>query len=268
MARGFEEEGVIGPFTLLTPHRMAVLRGRLEAFERDFPDQRGKLFQAPHLLFPWLFDLLRAPALLDRLEPILGPDILLLQCGFRIKEPGDRRYVAWHQDDYYIKIEPFFVTCVIAFAANDEASGCLKVVPGSHRGPLLAHRDRDDDLNILTRGQEITESFDEAKARAMVMAPGQAVAFHARTIHASEANRSQGRRINIQVEYCSTAARRQGSRDFAALVRGTDRYRHFDPLPAPAERLDAAAFAQHRAVVERRIRESYRGAKRRSPALD
>lgn len=264
----FETRGFIGPVPVASPEAMRGHRARLEAFEQAWPAHKGKLFQAPHLLFPWLFELLKTPPLLDALEALLGPDLLLVQCGFRIKEPGDSRYVAWHQDDHYIKIAPLFVTAVIAFSDNTPESGCLKLVPGSHRREPLPHQDLDDASNMLTRGQQITAEFDHGAAETVALEAGEAVIFHCRTIHGSAPNRASDRRINIQVEYCATAARRLGSRDYAALVRGRDDYGHFDPLPQPAAELGPEAFAAHREVVERRISESYRGSPRASPALD
>jgi hypothetical protein len=43
------------------------------------------------------------------------------------------------------------------------------------------------------------------------------------------------------------------------LVRGTDRYRHFDPEPRPKADLDEAALAAHADAVGRQVKALYQG---------
>ena len=62
------------------------------------------------------------------------------------------------------------------------------------------------------------------------------------------------------MRYIAPSVRQTGPRDSALLVRGTDRYGHFDPEPRPCADLDAAALAAHRDATERKLAVFYDGA--------
>ena len=62
---------------------------------------RGDLRHKAHLLFPFLADLVRHPAILDAIEDVLGPDILCWNTNFFIKEAANPAFVSWHQDSTY-----------------------------------------------------------------------------------------------------------------------------------------------------------------------
>lgn len=265
--RQFEDQGYFGPVQMVPPVEMARIRERLEAFENAHPEAVGKLFQGPHLLFPWLFDMLHAPGLLDALEDLLGPDLLCVQSGFRIKEPHDGRHVGWHQDSYYVRMLPTWVTCVISFTDSTAANGALRIVPGSHKWGLLPHEETDDAKSMLTRGQRITKDFDAAGAIHCETKAGEAMIFNNTIVHGSDPNRTDARRINCVIEYCPTETRRAGPREPATLVRGVDRYNHFDREERPKDEFGPLSIARHRFVIETRNKESFKGSKRISPAL-
>ena len=54
---------------------------------------------------------------------------------------------------------------------------------------------------MLSRGQEIADSINEAAAVGVVLRPGQRSLHHGRMFHASYANRSEDRRIAMTVRY-------------------------------------------------------------------
>ncbi len=60
----------------------------------------------PHLLLRMADELVHHELILDAVEDIIGPDILLWDSTFIIKEPGDGKYVSWHQDLTYWGLEP------------------------------------------------------------------------------------------------------------------------------------------------------------------
>ena len=55
---------------------------------------------------PGSIDLIRHPRILDAIEDIIGPDILVWTSTFFIKEPHSPTYAAWHQDGGYFGLEP------------------------------------------------------------------------------------------------------------------------------------------------------------------
>ena len=122
----------------------------------------------------------------------------------------------------------------------------MRVLPGSHKGDLLPHADEYKQHNLLTRGQEIAVEVDEAKAVAMPLQPGEISLHNVRLAHASGPNRSTDRRIGLSMHYMPTRTKQTiGEWDSAALVRGTDRFGHFQEVPRPTKDLDPAAVQFH-----------------------
>jgi len=263
----FREEGWAGPIRVYTEDEMAELRGRLERFEREHPSEVGKLYQGPHLLFPWLYDVLHVPHLVEAWKDLFGPNLLTVTTGFRIKEPSTKTYVGWHQDAYYVRYEPSWSTCILAVTESTVENGCVQVVPGSHKLGLLAHQETNDADNILTRSQHITAPFDPSKAIHVPLRPGELIAMHDLLIHGSDQNHSRERRINFLIDVLPTHARREGKRESAVLIAGRDTYGYYDFEDRPQDDFGPLALARHRAVITRRNEKSYAGSSKVSPAL-
>ena len=90
---------------------------------------------------------------------------------------------------------------------------------------------------------------DESQAVDIELEPGEMSLHHVRIVHGSNPNPTDVRRIGFVVRYIATSCRQTGGRVPAALVRGEDRYGHFDPLPCPAEEFDPEARAIHDAAM-------------------
>ena len=244
----YRRDGYVFPLTVLYAHEIPPLRARLEALEagnggRLKPSQRGK----SHLLFKWLDDLIRDPRILDPVEQLIGPDILCWNTIFWIKEAGSRSFVSWHQDSRYWGLSSDKV--VSAWLALSDASiraGCMRVMPGTHIGDTLAHRDGYHEDNMLTRGQEIVDGVDEAAAVHMPLEAGQMSLHSYRLAHASGPNLSDDRRIGVSMHFMPPdTSQVVGEWDSAALVRGADRFGHFEHTPVPERDFDEAAVAFH-----------------------
>lgn len=263
----FKERGYSDPIRFMPPEEMRTYRDRVEAFEREHPEDDGKLVQNPHLLFRWLDGLVRNPVLLDGLEDLVGPDVLCTVSAFRRKEPGEGSYAGWHQDAYYLRYDPYFLTCFVAFTEQTEKNGCLYVIPGSHKGPMLPHEETDDGLSVLTRSQRITAPLDLAKAVPVELEPGQAFCFDHKIVHGSPTNNSDDRRISLLLDILPGHAKREGPRDTATLLRGQYRHDNFEILPKPKDDFGPDARRLHQHACEVRTRESYKGSAKRPPAL-
>jgi len=251
--RQFEDDGYVFPVDVLDAGEVADLRGRLEAFEAGQggklePHQRNK----SHLLFKWLDDLIRSPKVLDPVSELIGEDLLCWNTLFWIKEAGSESFVSWHQDTRYWGLSSDkVVTAWLALSPASVESGCMRVMPGTHKGDVLDHEDRYDANNMLTRGQEIAVELDEAKAVAMPLQPGQMSIHNYRLAHASGANHAADRRIGISMHFMPTdTAQIVGNWDSAALVRGRDAYHHFDATPVPVEDMDPPCVAFHQRATQ------------------
>jgi ectoine hydroxylase-related dioxygenase (phytanoyl-CoA dioxygenase family) len=256
----YRRDGFLFPVPVLTPAAALEHRRRLEAVETLHGGRLGAdLRQKPHLLFTWLADLVRHPTVLDAVEDLLGPDLLVWSTSFFIKEARDPAYVSWHQDATYWGLsEPDVVTAWLAITDATVENGAMRMVPGSH-GEQLVHRDTFAPHNLLSRGQEIAVEVDEARGVDVVLRAGEMSLHHVRMVHGSPANRSDDRRIGLAIRYIPTRVRQlAGGEDGAMLVRGVDAYRHFVPERAPEADLAPAARAHHAEAVARAARILYR----------
>ena len=111
-----------------------------------------------HLVIPMLADLARTPEILNAVETILGPNLLVWSVELFIKEAQTTKTVSWHQDITYWGMGETDdeVTAWVALSDVSVQAGCMGFIPGSHRNPIVSHHDTYDDNNLLSRGQEIS----------------------------------------------------------------------------------------------------------------
>lgn len=244
----FERDGFISPISVLSKEEAGDFRRQLESVETRqggalFPEQRSKSY----LLFKWLNDLVQDPRILDPISQLIGPDILLWNTLFWIKEAGSKSFVSWHQDTKYWGLSSDqVVTAWIALSDAGIEEGCMRVMPGTHRGETLLHEDRYHNDNMLTRGQEISLEDRETEAVYMPLKVGEMSIHNYRLAHASGPNTAADRRIGISMHFMPPDTRQiVGNWDCAMLVRGKDPYGNFELTPAPAYDFDPVAVAFH-----------------------
>ncbi len=244
----YRRDGYVFPVPVLEPHEIPPLRARLQAIEAENggrlkSSQRNK----SHLLFKWLDDLIRDPRILDPVERLIGPDILCWNTIFWIKDAGSRSFVSWHQDSRYWGLSSEkVVSAWLALSPASIRAGCMRVMPGTHIGDTLDHRDTYHEDNMLTRGQEIVDGVDDAAAVHMPLEAGQMSLHSYRLAHASGPNLSDDRRIGVSMHFMPPdTAQVVGDWDSAALVRGSDPYGYFEHTPVPERDFDETAVAFH-----------------------
>ncbi len=259
----FQRDGVLFPIDVFERREVDALRGKLEALAQA---EGGKLSsgtnQKPHILLPWLAQVIREPRILDAVEGVLGPNLLCWASGFFWKQPQDPAYISWHQDSTYWGLShPDIVTAWVAFTPSTPESGCMRVVPGTHKRDQVAHRDTFAAENLLSRGQEIAVDVNEEDAVDVVLQPGQMSLHHVRLFHGSEPNRADHPRIGYAIRYIPTYIRQTaGVRDSATLVRGKDEFGNFDPEPTPRTDFDPECVAFHAQMLDRAAQILYAGA--------
>jgi hypothetical protein len=229
----YMRQGFLSPITVMPEQEALAYRQRLEAAEAQF----GRLHYVtkPHLLLRMADELVHRAAILDAVEDIIGPDILLWDSNFIIKEAQDRKFVSWHQDLTYWGLEPDDVVSVwLALSPATRQSGCMRMMPGSHRRGRVEHQTTFAADNILSRGQAITMAIDEAQAVDTALRPGQMSLHHGWVFHASNANVSNDRRIGFNMNLVAPNVRQtRFAGDSAMLLRGRDPYGHFEAEPRP-----------------------------------
>jgi non-haem Fe2+, alpha-ketoglutarate-dependent halogenase len=202
----------------------------------------------PYLLFNWAAAMVRETTILDAVEDLIGPDILVFHTTMWWKVRGSPNRVPWHQDGTYFGLAPFeHVTAWVALSPSNTQTGCVRVVPGSHHAGQMPHSDHRDSSLMLSRGQTVIADVDPSAAVPIVLSPGQFSLHHTMAIHASDPNTGDDDRIGIGISYIPTRVRHVGpTRLSATLVRGQDQYGHFDLEPRPVADLHPSAVAAHR----------------------
>ena len=141
--RRYEDDGFVFPVPALTADEARAARDEIEAFEAatgktlDYPEKSKS-----YLLFDWADRLVRHPRLLDAVEDLIGPDILVYHSTMWIKDPMTPQYILWHQDGTYFYLDPpLHVTAWVALSDAPLEAGPMHVIPGSHKRGQFRHRD-------------------------------------------------------------------------------------------------------------------------------
>ena len=247
----WREHGYLAPLPGLGTDETAAMRASLDAFEEARGFSAGDIHMKGHLCFPWSYALGARAEILDPVEDLIGPDILLFASKFWIKPPRSGRFVSWHQDSAYFGLDPHELAAVwIALTDSNPANGCMRVFPGSHRGTAHWHRETPDDDNLLGRGQTI-EGLNESEAVDLALREGEFSIHHERIVHGSLPNRTDRPRIGLALFYIPTSVRSTIGRRAATLVRGSDEFGHWDADPAPEVDGDPAILDFMRAAQRR-----------------
>ncbi len=253
----YHYNGFLFPIPGLAPDEVATCLAGLQRLESELgcPVAQADVKWRSHAYAhsPWFNDLIRHPRILDAVEDVIGPNILVWTSTFFIKEPNSPTYAAWHQDGTYFGLEPKEqVSAWVALTDATAEAGCMEQL--SFRGAPRQYRHAALGLahSINRAGQTIMEPFDDTEAVAMTLPTGSFSLHHEMAVHRSAPNRAAHRRIGIGLNYIPTHVRVDSPiRLKAMLVRGKDTYGHFDLIAPPAAERDAAALAVHQEVSDR-----------------
>ena len=103
----YEENGFVTSLPILDNEEVQTYRNHLENTEATMDDFFRGIGQTKfYLRFPWAYKMATHPKLLDAVEDLIGPDIMLYHNTAWIKEPQDPAYVSWHQDNTYFGHKP------------------------------------------------------------------------------------------------------------------------------------------------------------------
>lgn len=227
----YQRQGFKAPIDVLSSAEADAHRTSLEALEREFVDRLASpvgdyLRLAAHLATDLPLNIATDDRVLDEVEKVLGPDIMLWSCEYFIKEAHSVGIVSWHQDLTYWGMDEsdHEVSAWIAISPATRDSGCMKFMPGSHQQQIVPHRDTFAEDNLLSRGQELSVDVDEDDAFFVELEPGQMSLHHGRLFHSSGPNMTSDRRIGLVLRFIRPDTPATGDNaDYAVLVRGVDR---------------------------------------------
>ena len=225
----YNREGYCFPFDAFPPKTAQAYHQKLLDFEQEIgQDPLNVLRIKSHLVVPWLVEMASTPAILDVVEDIIGPDILCWGSSFFQKEAHDPGFVSWHQDSTYYGLEPpDTLTAWIAISEASLEAGCMQFIPGSQNKGIYDHAELKADDNLLSRGQTIL-GIEQEKAVPVPLKAGQ-FSFHKEdTVHASDPNRTDDRRIGLSIHYVAPNVRETKFPGASARVmRGRDTEGHW-----------------------------------------
>jgi non-heme Fe2+,alpha-ketoglutarate-dependent halogenase len=259
----YRYNGFLFPIPALTAPEVATCLAGLDRFEAELgspvADADIKWRSHAYAHSPWLNTLVRHPRILDAVEAVIGPNILVWTSTFFIKEPGSPTFAAWHQDGTYFGLDPHEEVCAwVALTDASREAGCMEMLSSRGAPRQMRHAALGLPNSINRAGQTITEPLDERNPVAMALPAGSFSLHHEFAVHRSAPNNTSHRRVGIGLNYIPTYARVNGPvRLRAMLVRGVDTCGHFDPVEPPSAERDAAALAVHQQVSDR-YRENYR----------
>lgn len=244
----YHRDGYIFPLdAVTTDHALDVATRFAQVDPREIGSLKHPWHIKAHLLFRWIYDLTVQPAVLDAVQSIIGPNILMQAADLFVKPPHHTKIINWHQDANYWGFDPYtLVTAWIALSDVFPENGCMRYLPGSHVKSKLRHVETYGADSDLTRGQEIDLKIDEDKAVPVILKAGQMSLHHCLLAHASGPNQTDSPRLGLAIRFLPTHVKQtQGPPMSAILVRGEDHFHHFVEDTPPTGNLDSAAIAAH-----------------------
>ncbi|MCG9629023.1 chlorinating enzyme [Vibrio mediterranei] len=239
--RFFHKNGYVGPFKLFEPEEMDEIWNELRVELLDkrkapFPD--SKLNYDRHLDIEILSYITSHPRVVERVNSILGPDILNWRTEWFPKYPGDEG-TEWHQAQSFVEFEgteklvptkpeqgqPWELTAWFAMNRATKENGCMKVMPGTHNTWYFDEKKNinftPEDINNKTARNGEKSGFygydfsklkhdenwepDETQALHIEMEPGEFFLFTSRCMHASNPNITENmNRFGLASRYVPT----------------------------------------------------------------
>ncbi|NRA36829.1 MAG: phytanoyl-CoA dioxygenase family protein [Planctomycetes bacterium] len=215
---------------IMESHEFNALSKEFEGIADQWESQhqiRPEHIDVPHLYHPSLYRWLCNDQILDLVEDIVGPDIMLFSSHFIAKPAGNGQRVPWHEDSAYwahYNIEPIdIVTVWLAIDDSDLENGCMSIIPGSHLTADSAYADLEQGDHSVFSNEITSDQFDESTAVPCILKKNQASLHHGKLIHGSEANNSDRRRCGYTMRFMSTKCKINNLGDHHVfLVRGQD----------------------------------------------
>jgi len=239
----YEESGFLHSIPILSADEVRHFRAQVEQ-TCDALGGRITRLDGPHLYFRWAWELSTHPHILDCMEQLIGPNILLKSTRLFYKFGQSASFVGWHQDGLTEELKDACVPAIwLGLTPATAENGCLRVVPRSHRLGLVPHADVPNADNLTTQGA--TAQVPIQMPHDVVMRAGEMSLHHPLMLHASNPNRSAEARIGFSATYSTPSL--SSSRTAVAWVRGDGPRDRFKVVEAPRLCSTGEAVAAYRA---------------------
>ena len=144
-----------------------------------------------------MFHVMTLPEILDVVESLIGPEILVHpQFNSRAKLPDRTSVVDWHQDIGFLDpdvMQTFMVNFWLPLVDTDEHNGCLEVIRGSHRSERLPFEDSPENIvpGAIPDGEQVSCPIPR----------GGVLLLQHTTVHRSAPNFSDHIRWSLDIRY-------------------------------------------------------------------
>jgi ectoine hydroxylase-related dioxygenase (phytanoyl-CoA dioxygenase family) len=218
----YREDGIVFPVPVLTREEAVCFRRHCDALEVQLGGKPRTIdVRQMHLHFSWAHALATHPRILDAVEAVLGPDLLLWATELFAKHERDPAVsIGWHRDVTYMGCAPrHAVTAWIALSPSLPANGCMKALPGTERfhGPA----------RMVPEAAGLVD---------VILQPGEMSLHDVLILHGSGPNLSGEKRVGFVARYLTPEARPAHDRTPVVLVRGRAPGQHFQLVAPTADR--------------------------------
>ena len=168
-------------------------------------DPKVRRIKMPHSHTPVFWELAQHPRMVAIMNKLLGPSGARLQTSkINLKSPHYGSPVEWHQDwAFYPHTNDDLLAVGVAMDPMTMENGCLLVIPGSHKGPIVDHHSKSRGIFV---GAVTDEDFTAAGAVPILLEAGGISIHHVRTLHGSAPNTSSNPRRLLLYQYCAIDA--------------------------------------------------------------
>ncbi len=201
----YAEEGYCFFADIFTGEEVTAMQHTLAVAQRADFLERDQYYGEPHTREVFWLEICTQPRLLDAVEAVLGPNLILVYSSMFIKKPGDGTSVGWHQDNtYWPSVHGTDVATVwLAIDEADADNAAMRIIPGSHRGHRALDTVPAGETEMLTKKIVVTPQMEE-RAVLMAMRAGSVSIHDSYILHGSQVNTSPRRRAGYTIRYCST----------------------------------------------------------------
>lgn len=217
-----ERDGFCGPFDLdgadvvdpllesvlaedrFRPMKVDMLRKHVLGAHKEQP----LLLSNEHLTKPHIMQLGHDPAIVSRLQKVMGDEVYLRRSQFW-RKPSGSRGVIWHQDTHKVMNlgEIGEYSAWVALEDSYIDNGCVWILKGSHKAGVV---DPNSVMDAAFRIRffasdtlEIPPALSSYEAVPIQPKKGQFFLFHQLCFHASGPNKTQGTRTGLVYRYLS-----------------------------------------------------------------
>ena len=192
--------------------------------DHSFENPRLRRISNPVAVRPVFWEAATCQPVLDCVAALIGENVKFHHSKLNMKTSKGGSMVGWHQDfAFFPHTNLDLVACGMPLDPSTAENGCLIVIPGSHKWPILDHRNEAREFAGSITEDIAAEELEQVHK--IELEPGDISFHHSAIVHGSTQNNSHDpRRLFIcQFAACDAIAldRRPLTNDFSErVVRG------------------------------------------------